>query len=55
MIFMIVCRYCLEAIESHEGKQWKREVENDDIEEILCEWCDEPTPVEECYEIKEEE
>ena len=39
---MKVCRYCLEAIESHEGEQAAKTIygiEEDD--EILCEWCGE--------------
>lgn len=44
---MIVCKYCLEAIESHEGKQIKKELEWEDEcirnedEEVFCEWCEE--------------
>ena len=42
---MIVCKNCLMAIESHEGKQIKREIEFDDIRldengEHVCEWCE---------------
>lgn len=43
---MVVCNHCLMAIESHEGRQWKKEIEyNDerisDDDEIFCEWCEE--------------
>ena len=53
---MVVCRYCLQAIESHEGRQWKKEIEisderiNDD-DEIFCEWCEEFVDYGECVEI----
>lgn len=53
---MIVCRYCLEAIESHEGKQMKKEIECDDIRlddngQHVCEWCEELTEYDELIEI----
>ena len=40
---MLVCEYCLQAIESHEGKQkhvviW---VDETDPNESRCEWCEE--------------
>ena len=53
---MIVCRYCLEAIESHEGRQWKKEIEWDDErinddDECFCEWCEEFVDAADCVEI----
>jgi len=38
-----VCRYCLMAIEAHEGKQAAMEifVDEDDETESTCEWCEE--------------
>lgn len=58
---MIVCRRCLEAIESHEGYQIKRRLNpladeeliiEDGIEELVhCEWCEENVPIDETYEI----
>jgi hypothetical protein len=53
---MLVCKYCLQAIESHEGHQIKRKLDycderqNDDGE-IICEWCEERFDVCEIYEI----
>lgn len=37
-----VCRSCLMAIESHEGKQatMTHYVDEDDKEESKCEWCE---------------
>ena len=53
---MIVCRNCLAAIESHEGNQWKKEIEYDDErinenDECFCEWCEEYFCSSECVEI----
>ena len=53
---MIVCRKCLVAIESHEGRKWKKEIEyNDerinDYDECFCEWCEEYYDYAECVEI----
>lgn len=38
-----LCRHCLMGIESHEGKQFTREiyVDEEDEEESKCEWCEE--------------
>lgn len=59
--YMIVCRQCLQAIESHEGYQIKRKLNSiddegfvidDGIEEVIhCEWCKEDVPIDEAYEI----
>lgn len=45
---MIVCRYCLQAIESHEGNQIKKKLDwydwnanSDENDEITCDWCEE--------------
>ena len=40
---MYVCDYCLQAIESHEGKQRAKAitVDEDDDEESFCDWCEE--------------
>lgn len=60
---MIVCKYCLEAIESHEGSQTKRKLCADDGdfikdgygdetgEYVYCEWCKEYVPIDEAYKI----
>lgn len=60
---MIVCKYCLMGIESHEGKQHKVRLswdttpaelihENENGEEtVTCEWCDEESPLYESFEI----
>ena len=53
---MIVCKYCLAAIESHEGRQWKKEIEYDDERinddgQCFCEWCEEYEDSCECVEI----
>lgn len=58
---MIVCKQCLQAIESHEGNQVKRKLNSfddgeliieDGIEELVhCEWCEEDVPIDEMYEI----
>ena len=42
-----VCRNCLMAIEAHEGKQRvysidvELDLDDDDIENIVCDWCEE--------------
>ena len=39
---MKVCRYCLEAIESHEGRQAAKTIYGiDEEDDIVCEWCGE--------------
>lgn len=40
---MLVCEYCLQAIESHEGKQKHIVIYVDETnaEESRCEWCEE--------------
>lgn len=58
---MIVCKHCLQAIESHEGSQIKRKLNSVDDEELIveddteecvyCEWCEENVPIDEAYEI----
>lgn len=56
---MIVCEYCLEGIESHSKNQIKRRLDYtddadliiDDNENVVCEWCEEETPLYECFEI----
>lgn len=59
---MIVCKYCLEAIESHEGSVRKRKLNADDGplkdgygdetgEYVYCEWCKEYVPIDEAYKI----
>lgn len=53
---MIVCKNCLAAIESHEGRQWKREIEFDDERinddgECFCEWCEDYVCSSDCVEI----
>ena len=61
---MIVCRQCLQAIESHEGHQIQRKLSqledgelikdgygDDDGEYVYCEWCEEYVPIDEVYEI----
>ena len=61
---MIVCKHCLQAIESHEGYQIQRKrdsIEDADIikdgygddtgEYVYCEWCEEYVPIDEAYEI----
>ena len=48
-----VCRRCLMAIESHEGKQRTLEIDVeldlDDYENVTCDWCDEYADI--LYEI----
>ena len=59
---MFVCSCCLRAIESHEGNQWSKKVDFEDVDENLlieeedqllmkCEWCDELFELSEMYEI----
>ena len=58
---MIVCEYCLEAIESHEGHQIRKQLDYFELDEICdeneivtCEWCEEDWTVDGCpnmYEI----
>lgn len=53
---MIVCKYCLQAIESHDGKQRKIEMESDDhrLDDngfCICEWCGDETEYTELTEI----
>ena len=61
---MIVCKHCLQAIESHEGHQIQRKldsIEDADIikdgygddtgEYVYCEWCEEYVPIDEAYKI----
>lgn len=44
---MVVCKYCLEAIESHNGPQikkrfeWQDECIRNEDEEVFCEFCEE--------------
>lgn len=51
-----VCEHCLEAIESHEGRQrvlpldisWDiddddKHIDEDGEEFVFCDWCEEPT------------
>lgn len=61
---MIVCKYCLEAIESHEGNQTQRKLNSfddadfikdgygdDTGEYVYCEWCEQYVPIDEAYKI----
>lgn len=58
---MIICKQCLQAIESHEGSQIVRKLNSTDDEELIiedgmeelvhCEWCKEDVPIDEAYEI----
>lgn len=53
---MLVCSYCLQAIESHEGRQIKRPLEWDDERinddgEVFCDWCEEYFDYDEITEI----
>lgn len=60
---MVVCKYCLEAIESHEGRQFSkkldvfedecitRENEENISIEVFCEWCEEYNDESEMYII----
>lgn len=53
---MVVCKHCLQAIEAHEGRQIKKEIEYDDERindksEIYCEWCEEYVDSCGCVEI----
>lgn len=53
---MIVCKNCLMAIESHECRQWKKEIEYDDErinddDELFCDWCEEYHCSSDCVEI----
>lgn len=55
---MIVCEYCLEAIESHEGCQRRKRMDPYDIcnekEIVKCKFCDDEFTVDDCptmYEI----
>lgn len=49
---MIVCKYCLEAIESHEGPQIQKRMDLydicDDNDIVKCEWCDDEFTVDDC-------
>ena len=44
-----VCEHCLMAIESHEGDQATLRPYIDEDEEVLCDWCGEPSDV--LYEL----
>ena len=44
-----VCEHCLMAIESHEGAQATLRHYIDEDEEVLCDWCEEPSDV--LYEL----
>ena len=44
-----VCDRCLMAIESHEGNQAMLKHYIDEDEEVLCDWCEEPSDV--LYEL----
>ncbi len=50
---LYVCRNCLMAIESHEGKQRVLEIDVeldlDDSENVVCDWCGDYSPT--LYEI----
>lgn len=54
---MIACKRCLETIESHNGRQIKKELEWEDEcirnedEEVFCEWCEEYNDESEMYII----
>lgn len=58
---MIVCKYCLAAIESHEGHQIRKQLSHfelgeisDENGEIKCDWCEETFDEFDCptmYEI----
>ena len=61
---MIVCKQCLQAIESHEGHQTQRKLDStedadfikdgygdDTGEYVYCEWCEEYVPIDDAYEI----
>ena len=37
---LTVCRQCLLAIESHEGRQIVRPIDIDDDSDPRCDWCD---------------
>lgn len=50
---MIVCERCLEAIESHEGKQIKKECEPDDTKVVFGDYDDEGNFVEDEYGSEE--
>lgn len=47
---MIVCRYCLMAIEPHEGKQKSEQHYANEDDGLVCDWCNE-TIEDEYYEI----
>lgn len=52
---MLVCEYCLQEIESHDGRQKQRRLDDTDPRinennECVCEWCGESV---DAYEIKE--
>ena len=44
-----VCKHCLIAIESMEGNQATLKHYIDEDEEVLCDWCEEPSDV--LYEL----
>ena len=59
---MYICKHCLQAIESHEGYQVHKRVSWEDVspeliieegleEFMVCEWCDEETPIDEMVEV----
>lgn len=47
-----VCWHCLLGIESHEGKQFTKElwIDEDDMENSKCDWCEE-TGFDTLYEL----
>lgn len=50
---MIVCESCLEAIESHEGRQFKKKCEETDTEVVYGNWNEDGEFVKDIFGSKE--